>query len=148
MSTDDLGAFNSINNKFLNPPGVTIRHTPIKIYLPSAPQPVESSEEALHQAGKIRVVQNLVAPLTPSRKCMVYFDFFHKLPNVHAGQVVTLGKALNSILPTVFPSTRTPIHARPVMHGAVLPMNAPVEDLLKAACYADGYLHVAVIMLG
>jgi len=34
------------------------------------------------------------------------------------------------------------------MHGAALPMSAPVEDLLKAAGYTDGFLHVAVIMLG
>lgn len=64
------------------------------------------------------------------------------------GQVVTLGKALNTILPTIFPSTRNPILARPVMHGAVLPMSAPVEELLRAASYTDGFLHIAVAMLG
>lgn len=64
------------------------------------------------------------------------------------GQVVTLGRALKTILPTVFPSDRTPILARPVMHGAVVPMSAPVEDLLRAASYTDGFLHIAVVMLG
>lgn len=61
---------------------------------------------------------------------------------------MTLGKALNTLLPTVFPSTRTPILATPVMHGAVLPLSAPVEDLLRAASYTDGFLHISVTMLG
>lgn len=38
--------------------------------------------------------------------------------------------------------------AQPVLHGAVAPMAALVEDLGRAAAYADGFLHVAVVMLG
>jgi autophagy-related protein 5 len=55
--------------------------------------------------------------------------------------------ALNQILPTVFPSRRNPVLAAPVLHGAVVPMSAPVEDLLRAAAFTDGFLHVVVVML-
>jgi len=37
--------------------------------------------------------------------------------------------------------------AQPVLHGVVVPMAAPIEDLGRAATYADGFLHVAVVML-
>ncbi|KAI5206479.1 putative autophagy protein Apg5 [Aureobasidium subglaciale] len=63
------------------------------------------------------------------------------------GQATTLGMALNNILPTVFPSRRNPVLATPVLHGAVVPMSAPVEELMKAAAFADGFLHVVVVML-
>lgn len=63
------------------------------------------------------------------------------------GQPNTLGTALNQILPTVFPSRRNPVLAVPVLHGAVVPMSAPVEELMRAAAFADGFLHVVVAML-
>lgn len=55
--------------------------------------------------------------------------------------------ALNQILPTVFPSRRNPVLATPVLHGAVVPMGAPVEELMRAAAFADGFLHIVVVML-
>ena len=63
------------------------------------------------------------------------------------GTQTTLGQSLNTILPTVFPSRRNPVLATPVLHGAVVPMSAPMEELMKVAAYADGFLHVAVVML-
>lgn len=86
------------------------------------------AEEA-QQAGHIRVVQSLVPLYLPSR------------------QRQTLGTALNSTLPSLFPSRRNPLLAQPVLHGAVVPMAASIEDLGKAAAYPDGFLHVAVAML-
>lgn len=71
---DNLPSFNSINNKFLNPPGSVIRHAPIKIYLPSAPQNADAISEDAPQAGRIRVVQGLVAPFTPSRAHSCFCD--------------------------------------------------------------------------
>ena len=68
VGSDNLSSFNSINTKLLNPPGASLRHVPIKIYLPSAPPPAEGSEGELEQTGRIRVVQGLVPLLTPSRK--------------------------------------------------------------------------------
>lgn len=76
-------------------------------------------------------MQSLVPLLLPSTK-----------------QPQTLGTALNSILPTIFPSRRNPLLAQAVLHGAVVPMAANMEDLGRAASYADGFLHVAVVMLG
>jgi hypothetical protein len=88
-TTDDMDLFNTINNKLLKPPGVTIRHVPIKIYLPmSASQgtsqtiPESAAEDddaaAAGKAGHIRVVQSLVPLNLPSK------------------QPQTLGTALNS----------------------------------------------------
>lgn len=136
---DDLGLFNSINNKLLAPPGVTIKHVPLKVYLPNsasqtASQPIaeeaEGEGEPVAKAGHIRVVQSLVPLQTATR------------------QPQTLGTALNGMLPTIFPSRRNPLLAQPVLHGAVAPMAANFEELGRAAAYCDGFLHVAVVMLG
>lgn len=132
-----MDLFNSVNNKLLNPPGVTIRHVPIKIYLPtSASQgtsqtiPEAPSEDdaaaATGRVGHIRVVQSLI-PLQQASK-----------------QPQTLGTALNGVLSTIFPSRRTPLLAQPVLHGAVAPMGANLEELGRVASFGDGFLHVAV----
>lgn len=60
----------------------------------------------------------------------------------------TLGSALHILLPALFPSRRTPILAKPVLHGCVVPMGAPVEELLRIAAYLDGWLHLGVVMMG
>ena len=143
-NTDNLPLFNTIQTKLLNPLGQDLRHIPLKIYLPTAvsaaatitattpqsptadPIPEEGPRK---QIGHIRVVQSLIPLLLPSK------------------QPQTLGTALNSILPTIFPSRRNPLLAQPVLHGVVVPMAAPIEDLGRAATYADGFLHVAVVML-
>ena len=64
------------------------------------------------------------------------------------GQPQTIGTALNQILPTLFPSRRSPLLAQAVLHGAVLPLSASVEDLVRATAYLDGWLHIAVVMMG
>jgi autophagy-related protein 5 len=35
-----------------------------------------------------------------------------------------------------------------VLHGAVVPLNTGVEELLRVAAYLDGWLHVVVVMMG
>jgi autophagy-related protein 5 len=128
-----LTLFNSINNKLLYPPGLELKHVPIKIYLPTAANQAASetiAEDNTQQAGHIRVVQALVPFFAVSK------------------QPQTLGMALNSILPTIFPSRRNPLLAQPVLHGTVVPMGAVMEDLGRAAAYPDGFLHVAIVMLG
>ena len=62
------------------------------------------------------------------------------------GQPQTIGTALNQILPTLFPSRRSPLLAQAVLHGAALPLSASVEDLLRATAYLDGWLHIVVVM--
>lgn len=141
--TDDMDLFNSVNNKLLNPPGVNIRHVPMKIYLPTTASqgtsqtiPEGASEDddaaaaAAGKAGHIRVVQSLVPLQLPSK------------------QAQTLGTALNGILQSIFPSRRSPLLAQPVLHGAVAPMSANLEQIGRVAGFGDGFLHVAVVMMG
>jgi autophagy-related protein 5 len=138
-AADDLDLFSTINNKLLKPPGVTIRHVPMKIYLPMSasqgtsqtiPEGAEDDDAAAAgKAGHIRVVQSLVPLHLPSK------------------QPQTLGTALNGVLQSIFPSRRSPLLAQPVLHGAVAPMNANLEELGRVASSGDGFLHVAVVMM-
>ena len=59
-----------------------------------------------------------------------------------------MGTALHHLLPSLFPSRETAIFARPVLHGAVVPLNAPVEELMRYATYADGWIHLSIVMTG
>jgi autophagy-related protein 5 len=54
---------------------------------------------------------------------------------------------LNGILPEVFPSRRDPILAEVVLHGAIVPFKAPLEELMREAAYADGWIAVVVRMV-
>ncbi|KAK5110852.1 hypothetical protein LTR62_005563 [Meristemomyces frigidus] len=134
VQTHDRALFNSVNTKLLNPPGLELRHVPIKIYLPTSASQTASQtipeEGSAAATGHIRVVQVLAALRLPSK------------------QPQTLGTALNTALPTIFPSRRNPLLAQPVLHGAAVPMNANLEELGRCAAYTDGFLHVAVVMLG
>ncbi|EON66667.1 hypothetical protein W97_05913 [Coniosporium apollinis CBS 100218] len=131
VETHDLALFNSVNQKLLNPPGVPLRHIPIKIYLPSSSATASTTSDTTAIApGHLKVVQSLATPKLPSR------------------QPQTLGTALNAVLPTVFVSRRNAILAQPVLHGAVVPLSANLEELGKAAAYADGFLHLAVVVMG
>jgi autophagy-related protein 5 len=62
-------------------------------------------------------------------------------------EVQTLGSALNNILPSLFPSRRDAILAEPILHGAPAPFGAPLEELMKEAAYADGWIHLSVSMI-
>ncbi|USW57849.1 Putative autophagy protein Atg5, UblA [Septoria linicola] len=131
VQNHDRPLFNTVNNKILNPPGLTLRHVPIKIYLPTTgkSEATETIEEETTPAH-LRVVQALV-PIVQASK-----------------QPQTLGTALNTVLPTIFPSRRSPIYARPVLHGAAVPLGARLDDLGRAAAYTDGFLHLAIVMHG
>ncbi|CZT18049.1 related to Autophagy protein 5 [Ramularia collo-cygni] len=131
VQNHDLALFNSVNNKLLNPPGMELRHVPIKLYLPTSANSAATDtipEETT--PGHLRVVQSLIPLLLPTK------------------QPQTLGTALNKVLPSIFPSRRSPIYARPVLHGAAVPLAARMDELGRAAAYTDGFLHVAVVMHG
>ena len=102
-----------------------IRHIPFKIYLPSSPTLAEPT------SGHLRVVQSLVAPYVPGSR-----------------ETQTLGTVLHSLLPALFPSRRTGVLAKAILHGAVVPLSAPIEELMRSASYLDGWIHVGVFMLG
>lgn len=88
-----------------------------------------SSPIAGEKLGSFKIIQTLVPPLTEKR------------------DVQTLGSALNRILPSLFPSRRDAILAEPILHGAPVPFRAPLEDLMREAAYADGWLHLSVNMI-
>jgi autophagy-related protein 5 len=51
------------------------------------------------------------------------------------------------LLPSLFPSRRSPLLAFPVLHGAVIPLSVGLEELAEYAAYADGFLHIAIAMM-
>ncbi|KAL8729487.1 MAG: hypothetical protein Q9166_004735 [cf. Caloplaca sp. 2 TL-2023] len=117
--------FDPIFQKLLYAQGAALRHIPLKIYLPSSPSASEPS------TGHLKVVQSLITPFSQGTK-----------------EPRTLGAVLHALLPTLFPSRRTPILAKPVLHGAVVPMSSQLEGLLREAAYLDGWLHVGLVMMG
>jgi autophagy-related protein 5 len=64
-----------------------------------------------------------------------------------AGAPQTLGAALRGLLPQLFPSSRDPVLANVMLHGAHVPFTAPLEDLMREASYPDGWLCLVVVPL-
>ena len=64
-----------------------------------------------------------------------------------SGQLQTLGTALNTLIPALFPSRRSPLLAYPILHGAIVPLSVGIEELAEFAAYADGFLHIAIAMM-
>jgi len=118
---DDFNTYNKINSILLNP-ATPLKHIPLRVYVPSSPS--ESST-----LGSFKVVQTLIPPVTQNR------------------EVQTVGSALNSILPSLFPSRRDVILAEPILHGAPIPFRAPLEEVMREAAYADGWIHLSVSMI-
>ncbi|TPX22691.1 autophagy protein 5 [Coccidioides immitis] len=134
----NLPAYHRIHNTLLLPtPPTPFRNIPIRIFLPAPPDSPSPS---------LKVIQSPIPPLiqpTASPSSSISSASRQMQP-----QVQTIGTALNSLLPSLFPSKRTPMLAKPVLHGAVVPMSAPVEEVVKCAGYADGWLGVVVSMVG
>jgi autophagy-related protein 5 len=72
---------------------------------------------------------------------------YQSITEVYTGQPQTIGTALNQIIPSLFPSRRSPLLAQAVLHGAVLPLSVSVEELLRSTAYLDGWLHISIIMM-
>lgn len=119
--TDDCISFNQVNSILLNPAS-PLKNIPLRVYIPSTPT-------ASAELGSFKIVQTLVPLRTESR------------------EVQTIGSALNSILSSLFPSRRDAILAEPILHGAPVPMRASLEELMREAAYADGWLHLTVSMI-
>lgn len=139
----DFSLYNPINQKLLNPQGAVLRHLPLRLYLPQA----ANSSEQEASPGSLRVVQSLVTPNLSSSEWATRHAGNKRSADNASGQPQTIGTALNQILPTLFPSRRSPLLAQAVLHGAVLPLSASVEDLIRATAYLDGWLHIAVVMM-
>lgn len=122
---NDHASFNKVNSRLLNAP-TNLKHVPIRVYIPSAPEsadPVASGD-----AGSFKILQSLVPATTPDRK-----------PK-------PLGHALKDMMPRLFPSSRDPVLANVVMHGASVPFNAPLGELMREAAYPDGWVCLVVIV--
>ncbi|EHK45060.1 hypothetical protein TRIATDRAFT_39829 [Trichoderma atroviride IMI 206040] len=131
---NDYVAFSKIHTRLLNAPA-TLKHVPIRIYIPSTPPPPNagggsSSPPALAagEAGSFKVVQSLVPVATPDRK-----------PKL-------LGQALKDLMPMLFPSSRDPVLASVVLHGVPAPFNAPLGEMMREAAYPDGWLCFVVVV--
>ncbi|KAH7255797.1 autophagy protein Apg5-domain-containing protein [Fusarium redolens] len=123
---NDQASFNRINSHLLNAP-TALKHVPIRIYIPTAAS--DSSSPASSEQATFKVIQSLVPATSSDRR-----------PKV-------LGQALKEMLPGLFPSSRDPILAKVVMHGAGIPFDAPLEELMREASYPDGWICMVVIVL-
>ncbi|PTB69681.1 hypothetical protein BBK36DRAFT_150856 [Trichoderma citrinoviride] len=123
---NDYAAFSKIHTRLLNAPA-TLKHAPIRIYIPSSPSPPNANASG-GGAGSFRIVQALVPVVTPDRK-----------PKL-------LGQALKDLMPALFPSSRDPVLASVVLHGVPAPFNAPLGEMMREAAYPDGWLCFVVVV--
>ncbi|KAK0638902.1 autophagy protein Apg5-domain-containing protein [Cercophora newfieldiana] len=118
----DYTSFAKIHSQLLNTP-TPLKNVPIRIYMPTSPSGADATP------GSFRVMQTLIPPRLPNRTPQ------------------TLGVALKGILPTLFPSSRDPVLANVILHGAPVPFKAPLEELMREAAYPDGWLCLIVVLL-
>ncbi|KAI1005237.1 hypothetical protein K3495_g2988 [Podosphaera aphanis] len=121
VQDNDLQSFLKIQHILLNPP-TPLRHIPIRLYVPLPPT-------LATEPGTFKVVQIPVPVQTASRETQ------------------TLGSALNSMLHSLFPSKKEATIAEPILHGSPVPFHTPLEELMREASYADGWLHMCVRVL-
>ncbi|KAI0845981.1 autophagy protein Apg5-domain-containing protein [Daldinia vernicosa] len=121
VQDNDYASFAKVNARLLNT-SRGLRNVPIRVYIPHSPD----DPAADSQAGSFKVVQSLVQPRVSERHPQ------------------TLGAALRSLLPSLFPSSRDPVLADAVLHGVRVPFGAPLEELMREAAYPDGWLCLVV----
>lgn len=132
---NDLNVFAKVH-QMLMPSSNQLRNIPLRIYLPSS-----AEGEATAQ---MKVLQAQVAPWAPIPSS----GSVAQARNVALGQPQTLGTALHVLIPSLFPSRRTPLIARPILHGAPIPLTANLDELSRWACYADGWIHIVISVNG
>ena len=133
---NDRATFSKVHQTLIPTPG-QFRNIPLRLYLPS-------STEGDPTTAQMRVLQSPVAPsvqqAAPSSAAQARLT--------PTAQAQTLGTALHTLLPGLFPSRRTPILAKPILHGAQVPLSANLEEMAQWACYADGWLSMIVAISG
>ncbi|KAG9232889.1 autophagy protein Apg5-domain-containing protein [Amylocarpus encephaloides] len=130
VQDNDYTTFHKISSILLNP-SIPLKHIPLRIYIPSTASPplTPPALSSTSPLGEFKIVQTLLPPRTQWR------------------EIQTLGSALHGILPALFPSKRDPILAEPILHGAPVPFRAPLEEVMRECAYADGWLHLCVVMV-
>jgi autophagy-related protein 5 len=137
MKTVDLPSFQRISSILLPPLNQPFRNIPIRIFLPLPPDSGSPS---------LKVVQSPIPPSIPPTS--VAASQLTLSRGSITAQTQTIGTALHSMLPNLFPSRRTPVLAKPMLHGAAVPMSAPAEEVVRSSAYGDGWLYVVVRMMG
>ncbi|RAK73956.1 autophagy protein 5 [Aspergillus fijiensis CBS 313.89] len=143
----DLPSFQRISNILLPPPNQPFRNVPVRFFLPLPPD---------SDSPSLKVVQSpippVIAPSSASSAAASTMSIAASQSMMAAAraspQIQTVGSALHALLPNLFPSRRTPVLAKPVLHGAAVPMAAPVEELVRCSAYGDGWVYVVVRMMG
>lgn len=130
--TVDLPSFQRISNILLPPPHQPFRNVPIRFFLPLPPDSGVPS---------LKLVQSPLAPSLPASTSS-------SSASTTKAQPQTIGTALHSLLPNLFPSRRMPVLAKPVLHGAVVPMSAPIEEVVRSSAYGDGWAYIVIRMMG
>ncbi|KAI1389618.1 autophagy protein Apg5-domain-containing protein [Hypoxylon trugodes] len=125
VKDNDYQSFARVNSRLLNT-SRELRNVPFRIYIPQSPDDPTASAGPDGQAGSFKVVQSLVQPRVNERTPQ------------------TLGTALRTLLPRLFPSSRDPVLADAILHGARVPFAAPLEELMREAAYPDGWLCLVV----
>ncbi|KAK2785878.1 autophagy protein 5 [Onygenales sp. PD_12] len=130
----DFTNFHRISSILIPNTPYQFRNIPLRIFLPSPPD---------SETPSLKVIQSTFPPMIPGTTSSTGAPGRPTQP-----QIQTIGSTLNSLLPTLFPSKRIPVLAKPVLQGAVIPMTSPLEDVVRVAAYPDGWLSVVVSMLG
>ncbi|KAH9906841.1 autophagy protein Apg5-domain-containing protein [Xylariomycetidae sp. FL2044] len=125
VQDNDYSSYIKVQSRLLNT-SRELRNVPIRVYIP---QTADDTNDINNQAGSFRVVQTLIQPRASERTPQ------------------TLGTALRTLLPMLFPSSRDPVLADVILHGARVPFGAPLEDLMREAAYPDGWICLVVIPL-
>ncbi|KAI1501912.1 autophagy protein Apg5-domain-containing protein [Biscogniauxia marginata] len=126
VQDNDYASFNKVNARLLNT-SRDLKNIPMRVYIPQTSD--DATADANTQAGSFKVVQSLVQPRINERTPQ------------------TLGVALRGMLPRLFPSSRDPVLANVILHGAHVPFSAPLEELMREAAYPDGWLCLVVVPL-
>ncbi|KAJ5095893.1 hypothetical protein NUU61_005249 [Penicillium alfredii] len=133
----DLPAFQRISNILLPPPSQPFRNIPIRIFLPLPPDA---------ESPSLKMIQSPLPPSIPTAS--IQSSQLLSSRSSPGMQPQTVGTVLHTLLPNLFPSRRTPILAKPVLHGAVLPMSAPIEEVVRSSAYGDGWAYLVIRMMG
>ena len=135
----DLPSFQRISNILIPPPSQPFRNVPIRLFLPLPPDSGSPS---------LKVVQSPIPPFIPPVSGSASIVASQSILTTRGPQPQTIGSALHSLLPHLFPSRRTPVLAKPVLHGAAVPMGAPVEEVVRCSGYGDGWVYIVIRMMG
>ncbi|KAJ5337795.1 hypothetical protein N7452_004523 [Penicillium brevicompactum] len=133
----DLPSFQRISSILLPQISQPFRNVPIRIFLPLPPD---------DESPSLKVVQSPLPPSIPATS-MQSSQMLSSRSNP-LSQPQTIGTVLHTLLPNLFPSRRTPVLAKPVLHGAVIPMSAPIEEVVRSSAYGDGWAYLVVRMMG